>query len=97
MQVTILQNIYWKELGLLVFVWVSYLAVQIAKVFFPFLSKIIVSYHISPYNKLKVVISLATELYSPMFNNFLGIKLVAGIHVLLVQLILISDFISYPV
>ena len=35
MQVTILQNIYWKELGLLVFVWVSYLAVQIAKVFFP--------------------------------------------------------------
>ncbi|XP_061951047.1 sulfite exporter TauE/SafE family protein 3-like isoform X3 [Populus nigra] len=30
-KVTILQNIYWKELGLLVFVWVSYLAVQIAK------------------------------------------------------------------
>ncbi|KAJ6732445.1 hypothetical protein OIU79_003537 [Salix purpurea] len=30
-KVTILQNIYWKELGLLVFVWVAYLAVQIAK------------------------------------------------------------------
>ncbi|KAJ6674096.1 CEREBLON [Salix viminalis] len=30
-KVNILQNIYWKELGLLVFVWVTYLAVQIAK------------------------------------------------------------------
>ncbi|KAF9662209.1 hypothetical protein SADUNF_Sadunf18G0029500 [Salix dunnii] len=30
-KVTLLQNIYWKELGLLVFVWVAYLAVQIAK------------------------------------------------------------------
>ncbi|KAH7524210.1 sulfite exporter TauE/SafE family protein 3 isoform X2 [Ziziphus jujuba] len=30
-QVGMLQNIYWKELGLLVFVWVSFLALQIAK------------------------------------------------------------------
>lgn len=32
LQVTILENVYWKELGLLVFVWVSFLALQIAKV-----------------------------------------------------------------
>ncbi|KAF3446444.1 hypothetical protein FNV43_RR11623 [Rhamnella rubrinervis] len=30
-KVTILENIYWKELGLLVFVWVSFLVLQIAK------------------------------------------------------------------
>ncbi|KAJ6758477.1 hypothetical protein OIU74_025186 [Salix koriyanagi] len=70
MQVTILQNIYWKELGLLVFVWVAYLAVQIAKVFSPFLSKILVSRHISPHNKLKDVISMATELYNPCSTTF---------------------------
>lgn len=32
LQVTILENVHWKELGLLVFVWVSFLALQIAKV-----------------------------------------------------------------
>ncbi|KAK0572183.1 hypothetical protein LWI29_027458 [Acer saccharum] len=31
LQVTVLENIYWKELGLLTFVWVAYLALQIAK------------------------------------------------------------------
>lgn len=31
-KVTILDNIYWRELGLLVFVWVSFLALQIGKV-----------------------------------------------------------------
>ncbi|KAJ7958594.1 Sulfite exporter TauE/SafE family protein [Quillaja saponaria] len=30
-EVTILKNVYWKELGLLVFVWVAFLALQIAK------------------------------------------------------------------
>lgn len=30
-EVTILENVYWKELGLLVFVWVAYLGLQIAK------------------------------------------------------------------
>ncbi|GMY17626.1 sulfite exporter TauE/SafE family protein 3-like [Fagus crenata] len=30
-EVPMLENIYWKELGLLVFVWVSFLAIQIAK------------------------------------------------------------------
>ncbi|XP_050213413.1 sulfite exporter TauE/SafE family protein 3-like [Mercurialis annua] len=30
-EVTILENVYWKELGLLVFVWVSFLVLQIAK------------------------------------------------------------------
>lgn len=32
LQVPLLYNIHWKELGLLVFVWVAFLAVQIAKV-----------------------------------------------------------------
>ncbi|KAG6521313.1 hypothetical protein ZIOFF_018428 [Zingiber officinale] len=31
LEVPLLQNIYWKELGLLVFVWMSFLALQIAK------------------------------------------------------------------
>ncbi|KAL4603379.1 hypothetical protein ACB092_10G120100 [Castanea dentata] len=31
-EVTIIENIYWKELGLLVFVWISFLFLQIAKV-----------------------------------------------------------------
>lgn len=31
-QVTILENVYWKELGLLVFVWVAFLGLQISKV-----------------------------------------------------------------
>ncbi|KAG5031086.1 hypothetical protein JHK82_014699 [Glycine max] len=31
-EVTIIENVYWKEFGLLVFVWVSFLALQIAKV-----------------------------------------------------------------
>ncbi|KAG5018763.1 hypothetical protein AAZX31_06G078400 [Glycine max] len=30
-EVTIIENVYWKEFGLLVFVWVSFLALQIAK------------------------------------------------------------------
>ncbi|TKY74585.1 integral to membrane [Spatholobus suberectus] len=30
-EVTLLENVYWKEFGLLVFVWVSFLALQIAK------------------------------------------------------------------
>ncbi|KAA8525295.1 hypothetical protein F0562_007150 [Nyssa sinensis] len=30
-EVTILENVYWKELGLLVFVWVSFLVLQISK------------------------------------------------------------------
>ncbi|KAL5783256.1 hypothetical protein ACOSP7_008285 [Xanthoceras sorbifolium] len=30
-EVTILENVYWKELGLLVFVWVAFLGLQIAK------------------------------------------------------------------
>ncbi|XP_059460266.1 sulfite exporter TauE/SafE family protein 3-like isoform X1 [Corylus avellana] len=30
-EVTILENVYWKELGLLIFVWVAFLAIQIAK------------------------------------------------------------------
>lgn len=30
-EVSIIENVYWKELGLLVFVWVSFLALQIAK------------------------------------------------------------------
>ncbi|KAL4603378.1 hypothetical protein ACB092_10G120100 [Castanea dentata] len=30
-EVTIIENIYWKELGLLVFVWISFLFLQIAK------------------------------------------------------------------
>ncbi|XP_033143421.1 sulfite exporter TauE/SafE family protein 3 isoform X2 [Brassica rapa] len=31
-QVSIIENVYWKELGLLVFVWVVFLALQIAKI-----------------------------------------------------------------
>lgn len=31
-QVSVFENVYWKELGLLVFVWVAFLALQIAKV-----------------------------------------------------------------
>ncbi|KAJ7965986.1 Sulfite exporter TauE/SafE family protein [Quillaja saponaria] len=30
-EVTVLENVYWKELGLLIFVWVAFLALQIAK------------------------------------------------------------------
>ncbi|KAA8521791.1 hypothetical protein F0562_012464 [Nyssa sinensis] len=33
-EITILENVRWKELGLLVFVWVAFLALQITKVFF---------------------------------------------------------------
>ena len=32
LQVSIIENVYWKELGLLVFVWIVFLALQIAKV-----------------------------------------------------------------
>ncbi|RVX17541.1 Sulfite exporter TauE/SafE family protein 3 [Vitis vinifera] len=31
LEVSIIENVYWKELGLLVFVWVAFLALQIAK------------------------------------------------------------------
>jgi len=34
LQVTVIENVYWKEFGLLAFVWVSFIAVQIAKVCF---------------------------------------------------------------
>ncbi|MED6109293.1 hypothetical protein PIB30_032059 [Stylosanthes scabra] len=33
-QVTIIENIYWKELGLLLFVWLSFLALQIIKEYY---------------------------------------------------------------
>lgn len=31
-QLSVLQNIYWKELALLLFVWISFLGIQIVKV-----------------------------------------------------------------
>lgn len=34
-QVPVIENVYWKELGLLVFVWFAFLALQIGKVYFP--------------------------------------------------------------
>lgn len=36
LQVSIIENVYWKELGLLVFVWIVFLALQISKVNFFF-------------------------------------------------------------
>lgn len=38
MQVPLLKNIYWKELSLLVYIWVGFLLVQIAKVIKPLCS-----------------------------------------------------------
>lgn len=35
LQVSILENVCWKELGLLCFVWIAFLVLQITKVIFP--------------------------------------------------------------
>ncbi|KAK4277020.1 hypothetical protein QN277_015089 [Acacia crassicarpa] len=57
-EVTILGNVYWKELGLLVFVWVAFLALQIAK---NHTSNCSVSYWVL--NLLQVPVSLGVSTY----------------------------------
>lgn len=68
-----MQNIYWKELGLLVAVWAVVLALQIAKVTVCF-----VFIFLHWMQLMKFLYVLATELRSHLFSGILGIKLFTG-------------------
>ncbi|KAK4787559.1 hypothetical protein SAY86_011392 [Trapa natans] len=57
-EVGVLENVYWKELGLLVFVWVAFLGLQIAK---NYTSNCSVSYWVL--NFLQVPVSFGVSLY----------------------------------
>lgn len=68
-----MQNIYWKELGLLVAVWAEVLALQIATVTVCF-----VFIFLHWMQLMTFLYVLATELRSHLFSGILGIKLFTG-------------------
>lgn len=86
-QITVFENVCWKEFGLLVFVWVAFLALQIAKVIHVF---IMVSFS-DRINFLKFPTAsnmlllwnllcsfIDSELHDKLFNRILGAKLAPG-------------------
>lgn len=62
LQVSIIENVYWKELGLLVFVWVVFLALQISKVKYFFLPNILIHMY-----QLSILVHVQTLLILFMF------------------------------
>lgn len=71
-EVTILENVYWKELGLLVFVWVSFLALQIAK---NHMSACSTEYWIV--NLLQIPVSVGVTLYEAV-SLYKGRRIIAS-------------------
>ncbi|KAK9273881.1 hypothetical protein L1049_018693 [Liquidambar formosana] len=71
-QVSILENVYWKELGLLVFVWVAFLALQIAK---NYTSTCSTAYWVL--NLLQIPVSVGVSLYEAI-NLYKGEKVIAS-------------------
>ncbi|XP_054799246.1 sulfite exporter TauE/SafE family protein 3 [Prosopis cineraria] len=71
-EVTILRNVYWKEFGLLVFVWVAFLALQIAK---DHTSNCSVSYWVL--NLLQVPVSFGVSAYEAI-GLYRGKKVIAS-------------------
>ncbi|KAL5127920.1 Sulfite exporter TauE/SafE family protein 3 [Glycine soja] len=67
-EVSMLENVYWKEFGLLVFVWVSFLGIQIA---------MSVPWNLSNLTPKHFLLVMATEPDKQMFNNILGTEHVA--------------------
>lgn len=86
-QVPMLQNIHWKELGLLVYVWVGFLAIQIAKVNrfgskrFPKTSLESQSDRFLGQRKLiflALILILCAEIHTGLLGRVLGSQWVAG-------------------
>ncbi|OAY54287.1 sulfite exporter TauE/SafE family protein 3 [Manihot esculenta] len=71
-EVTILENVYWKELGLLVFVWVAFLALQIAK---SHMTTCSTAYWIA--NLLQVPVSVAVTSYEAV-SLYKGRRIIAS-------------------
>ncbi|KAL5558809.1 hypothetical protein UlMin_035020 [Ulmus minor] len=71
-EVSVLENVYWKELGLLVFVWVAFLALQIAKNYTTTCSTV---YWIL--NLMQIPVSVAVSLYEAI-NLYKGRRVIAS-------------------
>lgn len=85
-QITVFENVCWKEFGLLVFVWVAFLALQIAKVIHVF---IMVSFYQINFLKFATASNVLlmrnllfsfidSELHDKLFYSILGAKLAPG-------------------
>ncbi|XP_043723207.1 sulfite exporter TauE/SafE family protein 3-like [Telopea speciosissima] len=70
--VPVLENVYWKELGILVFVWIAFLALQIAKHYTPTCS---VAYWVL--NSLQVPVAVGVSLYQAI-GLFKGERVIAS-------------------
>lgn len=72
---SIVENVYWKEFGLIFFVWVVFLGLQISKVgFVPKTLELVVMQLF----ELNLLVVLVTESYNNMLNSVLGGESVAG-------------------
>ena len=79
LQVTVWENVCWKELGLLCFVWIAFLVLQISKVMFILLY--LWFKYFQNMNYLGVtdkIWLLVTESYSYLYSSILGVELIAG-------------------
>lgn len=76
-----LRNVYWKELGLLMFVWVAFLAIQVVKVNnnLSSLQHILMVYMLLLYFYTKgLFIFLLADLHRDMLHRVLDFKFIAG-------------------
>uniref|UniRef100_A0A5B7BRS5 Sulfite exporter TauE/SafE family protein 3-like n=1 Tax=Davidia involucrata TaxID=16924 RepID=A0A5B7BRS5_DAVIN len=71
-EITILENVYWKELGLLIFVWVAFLAIQITKNYTATCST---AYWVL--NLLQIPVSVGVSLYEAI-NLYKGRRIIAS-------------------
>ena len=76
-----LRNVYWKELGLLMFVWVAFLAIQVVKVNnnLSSLQHILMVYMLLFYFYTNgLFIFLLADLHRDMLHRVLDFKFIAG-------------------
>ncbi|KAM6543853.1 hypothetical protein CsatB_008300 [Cannabis sativa] len=71
-EVTVLENVYWKELGLLVFVWVSFLGLQIGK---QYTSTCSVAYWVI--NLMQIPVSVGVSTYEAV-SLYKGRRIIAS-------------------
>lgn len=76
-QLSVLQNIYWKELALLLFVWISFLGIQIVKVKKPLPLITISSLVSKKHNEISDNL-IAADIHSHMLHQILDSEPLAG-------------------
>lgn len=78
LKVNIIENVYWKEFGLLVLVWVAFLAIQIAMVCYFSVNVFFITILFLINFTQTFLLTMLTEPNNQMFYNILGIQHLAG-------------------